>query len=55
MIDRMHDGRQCRCHVAAEFQALGGGLQANHVDELIDEFGGPHFIAIELEAPGLDL
>ena len=39
----------------AEFDALGGRLQAEHVDELIEEFGDVHLVALELEAAGFDL
>ncbi len=38
-----------------EFDAFGAGLQAEHVDELIEELAQAHLVAVEVEASGFDL
>ena len=38
-----------------EFDAFGAGLQAEHVDELIEEFTQTHLVAVEVETSGFDL
>src|SRR6478609_8815180 len=39
----------------AELDALGGRLQAEHVDELLEEIGGIHFVSAEVETSRFDL
>ena len=43
------------CREEAEGDALVGGLQPKHVDQLVEKLAQTHFLAIELEAAGFDL
>src|SRR5712691_3791625 len=50
-----HHGGQVFRRGVAELDALGRRLQAEHVDELIEEVAGVHLVAAEVETPGFDL
>ena len=49
-----HD-RQHRRPLEDEIDALGGGLQAEHADQLIEEFAQANLVARQIEPAGLDL
>ena len=49
-----HD-RQHRRPLEDEVDALGGGLQAEHADELVEEFAQADLVARQIEPAGLDL
>ena len=49
-----HD-RQAPGADMAEFDALGGRLQAEHGDDLIEKVAELHFVAAQVKPPGLDL
>ena len=49
-----HDG-QHRRPLEDEIDALGGGLQAEHADELIEEFAQANLVARQIQPAGLDL
>ena len=49
-----HD-RQMRRPPEHEVDALGGGLKAEHADELVEEFAQAHLVARQIQPPRLDL
>src|SRR6266545_1678298 len=51
----MHDGGQRPCRLVVEGDALGGRLQAKHVDDLVEKLRRAHLVAIEMKAAGFDL
>ena len=49
-----HD-RQHRRPLEDEIDALGGGLQAEHADELVEEFAETNLVPRQIKPAGLDL
>ncbi len=45
----MHEGRQVRRPAVDEVDPLGGGLQAEHVDDLVEEFGERDLVAVQTQ------